>query len=506
MSAERIDWLAGRAFVTPHRVAVTDPQAGEAWSYAQLHQRASRLACYLQRQGVDKGDRVALLAPNHVCYFDALSACIKLGAVFVPLNWRLSLTELEQIVADCSPKWLLFHSLQEHTAHALSVAGKLAVDGETYRQVTESCSDLLLTQESVEITDPCMILYTGGTTGRAKGVVLSHQAILWNSLNTIASWQLTADEVTPTFLPMFHTGGLNALSLPVLAIGGRVVIASEFRPEQAIDLLERERCTIALMVPTMYYLLIRSPAFAAARFPTMRTFLSGGAPCPQEIYEAFARKGLAFREGYGLTEAGPNNFFIDPREASVKRGSVGKPMLLNQVKLVTASGQEAQPGDTGELLLAGLHLFNGYWNQPEATREVLVDGWLWTGDLARQDEDGYFFIVGRKKEMIISGGENVYPQEVEQRLLEHPGVSEAVVVGMPDEKWGERVSAVIVPAASHPLTAEQVQTFCAARLGGYKVPKQIVFVKELPQTGVGKVDKKRIRQLLAEAEAAEMEK
>ncbi|UFJ42548.1 AMP-binding protein [Brevibacillus humidisoli] len=499
MSAGMIDWLAERAALTPKRVAVTDPQTGEAWSYGQLEQRASRIASYLSGQGIGKGDRVALLAPNDLCYFDVLFACIKLGAIFVPLNWRLSLEELQQIVTDCTPKLLLFHKRQEHTGSALSIANKLAVHSEVYHCALGTGPELSQAETTAVITDACMILYTGGTTGRTKGVVLSHQAVIWNCLNTIVSWQLSADDVTPTFLPMFHTGGLNSLCLPVLAIGGRVVIAREFQPEQAIHLLEREGCTIALMVPTMYHLVIGSPSFAAVQLPSMRSFLSGGAPCPHAIYEAFARKGLPFKEGYGLTEAGPNNFYIDPREAAVKRGSVGKPMWFNQVKLVTENGRDAEPGETGELLIAGPHLFSGYWRQPEATGEVWVDGWLRTGDLARRDEQGDYFIVGRKKEMIISGGENVYPQEVEQRLLEHPDVQEAVVVGMPDEKWGERVTAVIVPSAADLLTADQVQTFCAAKLGGYKVPKQVVFVDKLPQTGVGKLDKKRIRQLLAEA-------
>jgi fatty-acyl-CoA synthase len=340
------------------------------------------------------------------------------------------------------------------------------------------------------------MIYTGGTTGQPKGVVLSHRAVFWNAANTVVSWSLTAGDVTPTYMPMFHTGGINALTLPILHAGGTVVLVQDFDAELAIELINRERCTIALLVPTMYHMLIHSPKFAEASFPTMHTFLSGGASCPLPVYRAFEAKGLAFKEGYGLTEAGPNNFYIHPKEAARKRGSVGRPMLYNEVKLADEHGCEVPVGEVGEIWLRGGHVFHSYWNRPDATAEALRDGWLRTGDLGRRDEDGYYYIVGRKKDMIITGGENVYPLEVEHLLRQHPDVSDAAVVGVPDDKWGEAVCAAIVKVEGASLSAEELKVYCSALIGKYKIPKRFAFMEELPKTAVGKIDKNRIAAIM----------
>jgi fatty-acyl-CoA synthase len=498
------DWLQSRARLTPHKLALVEAETGLRLTYEQFHVRAGRLAGYLQQHGIAHGDRVALLAPNSASYLELLFACAKLGAVFVPLNFRFSTPELAYVVNDCAPKLLV--SFEPYASLAKDLAARapvpLTLDEQGYERVVSTERDRSYTPAIVEEEDPWAIIYTGGTTGQSKGVILSHRAILWNSINTVLSWGLTEHDVTPVYMPMFHTGGLNALTTPVLYAGGTVVVGRDLSPAAVLEVLEREGCTIALFVPTVYHALVSAPEFQTANFTTMHTFLSGAAPCPLSIYEAFWAKGLAFKEGYGLTEAGPNNFYIHPERAKQKIGSVGVPMFHNQIRVVDAQGQDVAHEETGEVWIHGPHLFSGYWNKPESTAEALVDGWLRTGDLARRDADGCHYIVGRKKDMIITGGENVYPLEVEHILEQHAAVSEVAVVGLPDAKWGEAVTAVLVLRAGATLTGEQLKEYCIGKLANYKIPKQFLFVRDLPKTSVGKIDKKAIVHLSTHNETA----
>lgn len=488
------DWLKKRARITPDRVAVVDGETRERWTYHNLHDRAERLASYLLEIGVTKGERVALISPNNIWYFDLMFACTKLGAIFVPINWRLSKNEIYYILEDCQPKLIAYHDKFKPLLSS-SYRGSLLNINEQH--------DILLKKTSlqhfyvnVDETDPLAIIYTGGTTGKPKGAVLTHQSIFHNAINTITSWNLTGDDTTVTYLPMFHTGGLNALSIPLLHIGGKVVIDDKFEVQRIIKVINEERCTILLLVPTMYHVLTETELFQKTSFPSMHTFLSGGAPCSYRIYDAFAKKGLAFKEGYGLTEAGPNNFYINPNDVMKKRGSVGKPMLYNNVKIIDHNGDEVRCSEVGEIVISGHHLFAYYWNNPTVTAETKKDGWLYTGDLGRFDEDGYFYIVGRKKDMIITGGENVFPLEVEHIIAEHEMVAEVAVVGISDEKWGEVVTAFIVPKAGVSLIKEEIELYCKAYLGSYKVPKIIRFVNHLPKTAVGKIDKKQLVEMV----------
>ncbi|MBE4909272.1 long-chain fatty acid--CoA ligase [Bacillus luteolus] len=490
-----LDWLSNRARISPDATAIVEGEAGTRWTYGQLNTRALNLATYLMSIGVKKGDRIALLSPNHIGYFDFFFACMKLGAIFVPLNWRLSKAEISFILTDCTPTIVAVHS----TLKELLVIEKLnqyfEIDSTEYESITErKQTDFHEITTEIKDNDPLAIIYTGGTTGKPKGAVLSHQSILWNGLNTIVSWSLSEKDVTLTYLPMFHTGGLNALSIPILLIGGKVVIASDFEPSKAVELINQEGCTVVLLVPTMYHMIVNSEFFKDVTFPTMHTFLSGGAPCPLPIYQAFEKKGLAFKEGYGLTEAGPNNFFINPNIARFRRGSIGKPMIFNEIKLMGFDGEEAQPGEVGELLIRGKHVFEYYWNNPQATEEALIDGWLYTGDLAKKDEEGFHYIVGRKKEMIISGGENIYPLEVEHCMNQHPAVNEVAVFSLPHPKWGEIVAAVVSLKSNLKVTVDELKTYCKQHLGSYKIPKHIMFENEIPKTHVGKIDKNSLQK------------
>ncbi|MCQ6275243.1 long-chain fatty acid--CoA ligase [Bacillus sp. V3B] len=488
-----LDWIENRARLTPTAEAIVDVEQKRSWTFSEVNKRSMATASWLKKQGVSKGDRVALLSPNHISYFDLLFACVKLGAIFVPINWRLAADEMDYILQDCTPKVIGYHSCFSEKMNELVLfpSMRFKIDDEVYLdQVNSLHVETELTEQ-----DPLAIIYTGGTTGKPKGVVLSHQSIMSNGLNTILSWNLTKEDTTLTYMPLFHTGGLNALSIPLLMIGGKVIIASMFKPVEAIRYLNDYKCTIVLFVPTMYHMIVHATEFKKQAFPTVKTFLSGGAPCPLEIYEEFQRKGLEFKEGYGLTEAGPNNFYMDQSKVNEKRGSVGKPMLFNDVRIMREDGTEAGSDEVGELWIKGKHTFKCYWNNREATAETMSDGWLRTGDLAKKDTDGYYYIVGRKKDLIITGGENVYPLEVEHWISNLPQVDEVAVVGIPDRKWGETVTAFIVLKENGSLTLSDLMQHCSIKLGNYKIPKEIIFLEELPKTHVGKINKEELKKL-----------
>ncbi|MFP7297485.1 acyl-CoA synthetase [Neobacillus niacini] len=490
-----LDWIENRARLSPNKKAIIDEDTNKSWTFDEVNKRSSSVARWLQGQGIKKGDRVALLAPNDISYFDLLFACGKIGAIFVPLNWRLSEHELNEILLDCSPLMLFIHKKFEnmYTSLEAMVPSSYYVGESRYDDEITALVEKGIQCGRINELDPLAMIYTGGTTGKPKGVVLSHQSIQWNSINTILSWNLSEEDVTINYMPMFHTGGLNALSLPILMAGGTVVIGEQYTGQKVVNSIEKYSCTIILLVPTMYHLLIQTKEFQESQFPSMKVFLSGAAPCPFHVYEAFQKKGLAFKEGYGLTEAGPNNFYIHHEEAQVKRGSVGKPMLFNSIKLKKEDGREAAVNEVGELLIKGKHSFSHYWNNELATLEMKKEGWIHTGDLARKDEDGFHYIVGRKKDMIITGGENVYPLEIEHWLAAHPEVDEVAVIGLPDEKWGELVAAFIVLKHPQSLNEQELRGYCERKLGRYKIPKKFISLQELPKTHVGKIDKKKLK-------------
>ncbi|XQY92445.1 class I adenylate-forming enzyme family protein [Metabacillus sp. HB246100] len=487
------DWLRKRADLSPMNVALVDGTTKEKWTYKELHEQALRWAMFFQDKGLQQGDRVVVVAQNSPIFFEMMFACQKIGCVLTPLNWRLSEAEIREIALHAEPALMVF---DDFSLQAFPTLQTLGFQWEPLNRVKEKIN----IQEFCGLIDeskpkdhlPWLMIYTGGTTGKPKGVVITERAINWNAYNTIITWGLTEKDTTLTYMPMFHTGGINALSIPLLMAGGTVVVANKFSASEAIQLLHEYTCTIALFVPTMYHMIVEDPLFQKMPFSSMTAFLSGGAPCPHTIYEKFQQRNLPFKEGYGLTEAGPNNFSITPERAHTKVGSVGKPMLLNEVKIVNNEGLEVQTGEVGELIIKGNHMFTEYFRNEKATMEALRNGWLHTGDLAKQDHEGDYFIVGRKKEMIISGGENIYPLEIEQILIAHPNVREATIIGVKDERWGERVIAYVSVKSPEVITVSTLIEHMRPSLASYKLPKEIVILHELPKTAVGKIDKKRL--------------
>ncbi len=495
------DLLGERARLTPDRTALVYVPTGERFTYGDLNARAERLARVWRALGIGKGDRFAILADSRVEYVDAFFAAAKAGVILVPLGTRLTPRELAGILEDAQVSGLLYGG--EHAETARTLAGLVPFDH--WLSLDEpalpghACLEDLAPAESwqPERCDPedlWCLLYTSGTTGKPKGVMLPHRMILWNGYNTAASWQLRPDDVSPIFTPLYHAGGLCVFLVPLFTIGGTLILHRGFDAAEVWRVIEQERCTVVLGVPTIYKLLMDDSGFATADLSSVRELVSGGAPLPAYLVEAYQRRGVPLRQGYGLTEVGVNCFAMTIEESLARPGAIGKPLLFTEARLEGEDGVEVAIGDVGELLLRGPHVCRGYWNNPEATAAALdAEGWFHTGDLARRDAGGFFYIAGRKKDMIISGGVNVYPAEIEAELLLHPRVRDAAVVGIPHPTWGE-VGIAFLVAGDEPPAVEEVTAFLEARLARYKVPREFVFVDVLPRTPYGKVVKGELRE------------
>jgi fatty-acyl-CoA synthase len=487
-------WLDRLAEIWPDRVALVTPDDGGRYRFDQLRDRATAVAGALRDLGVGRGDRVVALMHNGVEQIDLFFACGLLGVILVPLNWRLSPPELARLIDDTEPALMAVGDEFLDLAHAAAPRVP-AVEEAEVREMARR--DPVSGSPDVRMDDPWMILYTGGTTGVPKGAVLTHGSITWNAVNTLLSWGITQSDVGPSFTPMFHTGGWNVFTLPFLLAGARVILPRRFDPAAALRLLEEERPTLLFLVPTMFQVVGEQPGFDRADLSSIRWVISGGAPLPEPVIKRWERKVRIFKQGYGLTEAGPNNFATSDEDALRKRGStVGKPTLFVQMRIVDDEGREVPAGEAGELLLAGPHLFAGYWRRPDATAEALRGGWLHTGDVARCDGEGFYHIVDRKQDMIISGGENIYPAEVEAVLYEHEAVRECAVVGKPDPIWGEAVTAVVSLTPGHTLTEGEIRDHCRDKLARYKVPKSVVLVDDLPKNAAGKILRTEARKLV----------
>jgi fatty-acyl-CoA synthase len=480
-------WPLRRARMSPDRVAVIHEE--RAYTYRDVHERALRAAGALAAHGVRRGDRVAYLGPNHPAYLEIMFGAALLGAVFVPLNTRLAAPELDFILADSGAGVLVRAPQQAAVAGQLDPpATKLAIGDWDDSPAWE-------TDEPVDPGDTAMILYTSGTTGRPKGVMLTHANLAWNTVNLLLDVDVTSTEVTLVSAPMFHVAALNQTVLPTFCKGGTLVLVSAFDPAGTLTLIERHRVTYLFGVPAMFSAIARAPGWAAADLSSVRSLICGGAPVPEPLIAIYQERGLTFMQGYGLTEAAPGVLFLRADQSEAKAGSAGTPAFFTDVRLVSpVDGGDARPGEPGEVLTQGPNVMSGYWGRPDDTAAVLdPDGWLRTGDVAVTDPDGYLYIRDRVKDMIISGGENIYPAEVESVLFEHPDVAECAVYGVPDERWGEVGRAVVVPRDGATPDPAALLAFLDGRIARYKIPRSVVFAAELPRTASGKVLKSALR-------------
>ena len=493
------DLLGERARLTPQKTALVEVRSARRFTYGELDGRAAAMAHFWSACGLAKGDRAAILSENRVEYVDAFFAAGKTGVVLAPLSTRLTAPELASLIADAAPRLVLYSRAWADLAASIQPL----VPGSAWQLIDDLPLDgpYPFTPVRLDAEDLWCLLYTSGTTGRPKGVMLPHRMILWNGYNTVASWQLRDDDIAPIFTPMYHAGGLAVFLTPLFVIGGTVVLHERFDPSEVWRWIARERATVVFGVPTIFQMLREAPEFESADLASVRWCISGGAPLPRYLADQYRARGLVFKQGYGLTEAGVNCFAMTAGEAARKGGSIGKPMLFTEASLRDSEGREAVPGATGELWLRGPHVSRGFWNQPQATAAAIdADGWLHTGDLAHRDAEGFYYIDGRSKDMFISGGLDVYPAEVENLLMQHPAVHDAAVLGIHDPKWGEAGVAFVVPRPGIAISQTEIFHFLETRLARYKLPTAIYFRDSLPRTPYGKVIKPELRQLIAAEE------
>jgi fatty-acyl-CoA synthase len=487
----KFDLVAWGAELTPERPALWFN--GRWYTYRDLNERATRLANQLAAAGIVYGGKVGILAPNHLAHFDLLFAAAKLGFIFIPFDPRLSVPELRELAHAVRPDLLFCDTPHANAAAQAFACTRVTLDEYRRWLANSSRQDVpvpLLSPESIQ-----MILFTGGSTGRAKAAMIPYRQMLANAQGTAMGWNLGPEDCAIQATPCWHAA-LNVLSTPLLTIGGRVAIMSRFEPGEYLRLAEHLEATTLFMVPSMYRSLVEHPAFARTNLTRVRFAISGGAPCPAPVARAFLDRGLPFRQGYGMTEAGVNCFGIETEEAALYPQSVGRPLPHVQVEIRRPDGQPCADEETGELTISGQALCAGYYNRSEEWMDACRDGWFWTGDLAQRDAEGRYFIRGRRKDLYISGGENVYPVEVEAAIAECEGVAECAVLSIPDARWGETGLAAVVMRDGRTGQAEALRSALRARLAAYKLPSVIRFVPSLPRTGAGKIDRPALRSLL----------
>lgn len=486
MSKSWIHFLEKNAVDFKDKIAVIDQSTKRELSYAELNRLVNAWAKVLVNNGVKAHDAVAFHSPtNCLHHLTLMLACSKIKALFVPLNFRLSHPELVEVINRLEP--VLY----------IGVGKKLFDVATPYLDTTTVSLDLIKASDSDFIhsssglDDTILMLFTSGSTGVPKGVMFHGQMLLSNQIETIKGWGLISQDITLVETPFFHTGGYNVLCLPLLYLGGTVILAESFDADNVFNCIEKQKVSVYFGVPTMFQILLEKSRFHECDFSSVRFFISGGAACSIPMIEAYQKKKLVFKQGFGLTEVGPNCFLLDEQFAVSKAGSIGKAMPHSKVKVITKEGIEASVNEPGELLIAGPHVCLGYYKNPQAFADTFKDGYFYTGDLVKRDEDGFFFVVGRIKDMYISGGENVFPGEVEKQITTHHEIAEAVVVSVPSEKWGEVGFAFLKTDRS--IEVEELREFLNSRLSRYKHPHFIECLKVFPLLPNGKVDRKLLK-------------
>ena len=512
---EYFDWSAHQASTRPNGVAISDLETGAELTYAQLDQRACALATHLQAIGIKQGDRVAVLARNCAHFFELEFACGKIGCIGVPLNWRLTVAELEYILNDCAPGVLLYDTQFAEQAEELqglcNIETLLSIDLDDPARGSYEAALAGVMKQGVErftpvpltLDDVGLIMYTSGTTGHPKGAMITHGMNFINAVNLGIPARISPDTVQLVLLPLFHTGGLNCYANPVLHAGGQILLMREFDPGAALKVLGDVSwgVTHIFAVPAPYQFMLQHPDFATTDLTRLQIAGVGGAPCAQAILQGWSDRDVAMTQGWGMTETSPGGIGLDANDAQRKIGSAGKALLHTAIKIVDEQGVSLGHGEVGELLIRGPNVTPGYWNNPEATAATFDGDWLRTGDAAKFDEEGFVYIVDRSKDMYISGGENVYPAEVENVIYQLPQLAEAAIIGVPDDRWGEVGLACLVVKPNQTITADDVIGHCLGKLAKFKVPQRIEFIEALPRNATGKVLKRVLRDQYVGADA-----
>ncbi|MDE3175397.1 MAG: long-chain fatty acid--CoA ligase [Pseudomonadota bacterium] len=493
------NWFRERALRTPERKALHFED--RVWTYGQMQRDIEDCAARLAALGAAKGERVAFLGHNQPMFLFAMFACARLGAIFVPLNFRLTGAELAFMIEDCAACALIVDE-----THRGVIAPQLArlpslkavVSAEQPAQWTAG-EPAPTTQTPAREDDVAVIMYTSGTTGRPKGAMLTHGNFWWNNASAMHTLDLLADDVSIVAAPIFHIGGLNVTTLATLQKGALVVLQRTFDPGRALAAIAAHRATSMFGVPAMFLFMAQNPAFAATDLSSLRLLIVGGAPCPLPVLKTYLARGVSMQQGYGLTETSPMVSFLAPEYALTKVGSSGRTPMFVEVEIVGSDGERVEtPGAQGEILVRGPNVFKGYWGLPEATAKAIdPQGWFHTGDAGFLDAEGFLTISDRIKDMIITGGENVYPAEIESELMRHPAIAEVGVIGEPEPQWGERIVAVAALKPGASLTLDELRAFAQERLAAYKLPRRLELVSALPRNATGKILKYQLRLALA---------
>ncbi len=501
-------WVQRWSELHPHKPAILFE--GEEITYLQLHQRANRTGCWLQSLGIEKGDRVAVMLENCPEFIELYLACSRLGAIFVPMNFRLAPPELAFTLRSCRPRLFVFGSNFSETVFALNLNQRrplmeLACVGEQscspdvfdyHRGVLDFEGQKPFLTKSLGPADPeepQVIMYTSGTTGQPKGAVLSHRKTFFNCLNADIFFKLHFDDIMLIVLPLFHSGGLFIQASPILYKGATIILHPKFDPSQTYKDIEKYRVTKFLGVPTVYRSLLKVSPSDRGGLSSLHVSAIGGEKTTPELLLQCKEAGFSLRQIMGQTETSIL-LWASEEESLRKPGTVGRPVFHAEVGIVTREGSTARPGQVGEIVVRGSIMMKEYWQDPVRTEETIKNGWLNTGDLARIDEDGYFYLVDRAKDMYISGGENVYPTEVEKVLRQHPAIEDIAIIGVPDDVWGEVGHAFVIVKEGCTLQPEEVISFCDGRLARYKWPKHVTFSSDFPRTSLGKVRKGMLAQ------------
>lgn len=474
-------------------------------SKRDFNARINRLAHALQETGVRKGARFAALMANSNIFLEVLLALNKLGGIMVPLNFRLAAPELEYILNDSEPLGMIYSPEFAETANALRGAvpsikhyvreleGGSPSDPPYEEWITGKPEEEPVPDAEVTLDDYQFIMYTSGTTGKPKGAAILHGNTQWNAINSINMYAMGTQDVSIACAPLFHIGGLAVSAFPTLYVGGLLTIQRFFNPVETLQIIERDRVTLMFGIPVMFLLMTQVPEFETTDYSSVRFFIAGGAPCPRPLIETWQKHGVNFNQGYGMTETATAITALRTEDALRKLGSCGKPVFHTDIRIVDTEGDDLPRGEMGEVWVKGPNVIREYWRLPDATAESITGGWLHTGDMGYIDEEGYLFLVDRRKDMYISGGENVYPAEVEDTLMGFEKIADAGVIGIPDDKWGEVGLAVVVPTPGVEVSEEEVIEFCRGKLAKYKIPKRVAFVEALPRTATGKILKKELK-------------
>jgi fatty-acyl-CoA synthase len=499
-----IDWIERHAWISPDATAQIDLASGRHYTYAEMNKRVGRVAAYLASLGVKPGDRVGYLAMNSTDVTEMIFGTWRLGAVSLALNYRLTAQELAFIIGDADADIVIadreFAGVVEELQNITDVSHWVMMDGiggdTPYERGLASAEPLLKKVVRQPVSDMCMLMYSSGTTGRPKGVVITHEVMLFAAINAGVAAALTNQSVFLASMPLFHIGAINTFTFPVTYTGGLNIIQRAFDPGETLRLINDPDIVVThfLGVPAIYNALLAHPDISATDFSRLEVAVTGAEPVPDPLVQAWFQKGVRLQEGYGMTEA-PCCCLLPKSDVPEKIGSAGKPTLHTEVCVMRVDGEEAAPSELGELWWRGPNVTPGYWKRPDANADAFVNGWLRSGDIGKIDEDGFIYIEDRLKDMYISGGENVYPAEVENVLYGIETISEVAVIGLPDSKWGEVGCAIVALKEHETLTLEELRAFCQTRLAKYKIPAFLLTVDALPRNATGKVLKPDLRQI-----------